>query len=396
MKIFSCFSVLDSEAIGFGDTPAGKWAVRNLHIGLLFWSGDFYDPTAPFLSSQSAILLGMESHTKLTPQFFFLSIGVLATLIASVSSFLSLAFATLDQVLPDALTASYQYGYASYSFESMRSALAILIIVFPVFLILSRLWARLMKKEMSRWDEVVRRWAIYLILFLASVTVIVDLVMLVRYFVSGEITLRFILKVAATLIAASIPGWYYAQLLRPAAARRLVWERWAIWKSVVLVLALIVWSFTVMGSPDSQRDLRLDQRRVEDLQSIQWQVISYWQQKEILPESLSELSNPISSYMVPRDPEFQKGKSYEYAKRSDMTFELCATFAQPMPEGWVEQGRGYGGVMGMRDMDIAVSSMPYPGPGGAGDSWDHEAGRTCYERTIDPELYPPFPKPEKR
>lgn len=334
----------------------------------------------------------MESNKKLTPHFFFLSVGVLVTLIASVASFLNLVFGTLDQVFPDVLTASYQYGYASYSYEGMRSALAILIIVFPVFLILSRFWLRAQRGQMTHWDGIIRKWVMYLILFLASVTIIVDLVTLVRYFVSGEITVRFLLKVAITLVAAGMAGYYYIRQLRRGDTKKI--DVWLSIKSSVLVLAAIVWAFCVMGSPMSQRDLRLDQRRIEDLQSIQWQVISFWQQKEKLPETLAELSNPISSYMVPQDPEFQKGNAYEYKKLAAMTFELCATFAQPMPEGWVEhRGYGYGGgIMPMRD--VAVSSMPYPG--GAGESWDHDTGRTCYERTIDPELYPPFPKPEKR
>ncbi len=333
----------------------------------------------------------MEPNKKLTPQFFFLSIGVLVTLIASVSSFLNLVFGTLDQVFPDVLTASYQYGYSTYTYENMRSALAILIIVFPVFLILYRLWLRAQRTELSHWDSVLRKWVTYLILFLATTTAIVDLVVLVRYFVSGEITVRFVLKVAITLIAAGIAGFYYTRQLRKAADTKLTW--WIAIKSSILVLAAIVWAFCVMGSPMSQRDLRLDQRRIEDLQSIQWQVVSFWQQREKLPVTLQEMTDPISSYMVPKDPEFQKGKVYEYKKLADMKFELCATFALPMPEGWVEYGKGYGGVMPMRD--IAVSSMPYPGPGSMGESFDHEAGRTCFERTIDPEVYPPYPKSER-
>lgn len=336
-------------------------------------------------------------NKKLSPLFFFLSISVLVTLITSVSAFLNLTFATLDHVFPDVLTATYQYGYASYSFEGMRSALALLIIVFPVFLFLSRVWIRVQKQGMSHWDEVVRRWVLYLILFLAGIIVIVDLVTLVRYFVSGEITTRFVLKVGLVLIVAGMAGWYYLGQLRRSTETK--WNIWLAIKSSVLVLAAIVWSFCVMGSPLSQRDLRLDQRRIEDLQSIQWQVINYWQQREKIPESLEQLSDPISNYMVPRDPEFQKGNTYEYRPLGDRTaksvkFELCATFAQPMPEGWVDYGGGgYGGVMPMRD--IAVSSMPYPGPRGVGDSWFHKEGRTCYERTIDPELYPPYPKPVK-
>lgn len=325
----------------------------------------------------------MEPNKKLTPHFFFLSIGVLVTLIASVSAFLNLAFATLDHVFPDVLNATYQTGYVSYSFEGMRSALAVLIIVFPVFLILSRLWIRAQKQERSLWDQVLRKWVLYLILFLASITVVVDLVTLVRYFVSGEITVRFLLKVALVLVVAGLAGWHYVRALKG----QYDWTvKWVALKSGVLTLALIVWSFSVMGSPMSQRDLRLDQRRIEDLQSIQWQVITFWQQKQKLPQSLDELSNPLSGFVVPKDPEFQKGRAYEYMSKSSKTFELCATFSLPIPEGWVENGGG--GVMPMRD--VAVSSMLYGGVGG--DSWKHDVGRTCFERTIDPDMYPPFQK----
>lgn len=333
----------------------------------------------------------MEPSQKLTPKFFFLAIGSLVTLIASVSAFLNLVFASLDHVFPDVLTASYQYGYVSYSYDAMRSALAILIIVFPVFLLLSSLWKKMAQTKMSHWDEIIRKWIIYLILFLASITVIVDLVTLVRYFVSGEITVRFILKVVVTLLVAGMVGWHYLRALKSTPKNR--WDTWLLVKSVILVLAAIVWSFTVMGGPASQRNLRLDQRRVEDLQSIQWQVISFWQQKEKLPVSLDEFKNPISGYMVPQDPEFEKGNVYEYKKLGDKKFELCATFTLPIPKGWVEYNKGGYGIAPVPTRDIAVSSMPYPG--GVNDSWDHQVGRTCFERTIDPELYPPYPKPLK-
>ncbi len=329
-------------------------------------------------------------NKKLTPYFFFLSIGVLVTLVTSVSALLQLVFSTLNKVFPDALNATYQYGYASYSFEEIRNSLAVLIIVFPVFLMLSRLWIRLSQKPLSHWDAVIRKWVLYLILFLASVTVVVDLVTLVRYFVSGEITIRFLLKVAAVLIVAGLGGWHYVRQLKNPADR---YNKIIALKASVLVLAGIVWAFCVIGSPMAQRALRFDQRRIEDLQSIQWQVINRWQQKGTFPETLEELSDPISSYMVPKDPEFEKGRVYEYKKIRGLTFELCATFSKPMPKGWVEYGKGgYGEVRPMQD--VAVSSMPYPGA--REDSWDHDAGRTCFERTIDPELYPPFPKPEKR
>ena len=145
-----------------------------------------------------------------------------------------------------------------------------------------------------------------------------------------------------------------------------------------------------MGSPSEQRALRLDDRRVQDLQSIQWQVINFWQQKETLPKELKELANPIASFIVPIDPEFEKGLTYEYYVKSDLTFELCATFSKPIPQGWREYSNG--GAIPYSEKDIAVSSYPYPGVSGVNESWSHEAGRTCFTRTIDKDIYAPYPK----
>ncbi len=345
----------------------------------------------------------MEPSRKLTPKFFFLSVGVIASLIASASAFLSLLFTTLDHVFPDVLTASYQYGYVSYSFDQMRSSIALLIIIFPVFLTLSHFWNKNIAKGLSHWDEVLKRWAFYLIIFLATLMVVIDLVTLVRYFVSGEITVRFILKVVAVLMTAKIVGINYLSDLGVKVPMMSKHKNvFLATISSILVIFAVVYGFIVMGGPGSQRNLRLDQRRIEDLQSIQYQVINFWQQKEKLPVSLDEFKNPISSYMIPQDPEFEKGLAYEYRVLNDLpatqagkTFQLCATFALPIPKGYVENSKG-GGVYGeiMPARDIAVSSMPYPG-GGMNDSWDHQAGRTCFDRTIDPELYPPYPKPLK-
>ncbi len=328
-------------------------------------------------------------HKKVTPLFFFLSLGTVVALIVSVSALLNLSFETLNHAFPDVLTDTYTYGYMNYSYDGVRSMLALLIIVFPIFLILERFWSKAAHKaDLSNWDATLRRWAIYVILFLASITIITDLVVLVRYFVSGEITTRFILKVLLTLLVAGMTGWYYIRTLQTKKG-----ARWFGIVAALLVIAMIVWSFNVIGSPADQRKFRMDQRRLDDLQSIQWQVINYWQQKEKMPLTLDELSNPLSGYILPRDPEFQKGMLYEYKKVGDKSFELCATFAMPLPQGWVPGSTGgYYPMDSVRDVPISAVA-PYPA--GVQDSWDHEAGRACFTRTIDPDLYPPFPKPAK-
>jgi len=320
----------------------------------------------------------METQTKHSAQggklnigFFFLSLGVLISLITSVVSFLNLAFALLDKRFPDVLNASYQYGYNTYDYESIRMSLATLIIFFPVFLVISYFWNKFMKKHMSHADDMVKKWLIYILLFLSSLVVIID------------------------LVVALFVGVYYIFVLTD---RRKVFGfsvgLWSAIKSGALVLLLIYFSFYVMGSPQTQRLLRLDDRRITDLQSIQNAVINYWQQKEKLPLTLSELSNPLSGFTLPVDPEFEKGFVYEYKIKEGLTFELCATFVKPIPKGWRENTNYYAEpYLGAKD--IAVSSYPAYPVSGTNESWDHEAGHTCFERTIDKDIYPPYPKPEQ-
>lgn len=160
---------------------------------------------------------------------------------------------------------------------------------------------------------------------------------------------------------------------------------------LVIVISAIVWSFMIIGSPAQQRVWRFDDRRVQDLQSIQSQVITYWQQKEKLPIELKDVVNAMNGYSVPVDPEFEKGNKYEYKATGKMTFELCANFGAPIPKGWQENKGGVVYAVPGNLGNDAVSSYPYPGTG-TNESWSHEAGRTCFERTIDKDIYQPFPK----
>ncbi len=327
---------------------------------------------------------------SLTPKFFFLSLGVLVSLIVSVVSAISLFFETLKKVMPDVLNANYYYGYNSYSYESMRTMLATLIIAFPLYLILSYFWNKTIKKGIEGWNVTAFKWLIYLILFLAIVVFAVDLITLVNNFVSGELTARFAWQVLGTAVIAGLAwGYYFSKLkdFKKEKNKKILCKVFVL-SAVLLFAASIFFGFKVMGSPATQRALRLDSRRVSDLQSIQWQVINYYQQKEAMPQKLEDLKDPLSYSSIPVDPEFEKGKVYEYNLKEGLTFELCADFSAPMPQGWVEDG---GVKVIPMFADKMATSIAYPG-GMSDDSWDHEAGRTCFERTIDPEIYKPFTK----
>lgn len=333
-----------------------------------------------------------EAPRKITPKFFFLSLGVLVSLITSVTAFLNLAFAILDFKYPDVLNATYQYGYNSFNYNGARSYIAILVIFLPIFLVLVRYWKKTVHGSLGVIDEAIRKWMLYLIIFLSVLVAAVDLVTLVQYFVGGEITTRFIIKVIVTLFVAFCTGIYYLNEIKTTKWKKSI-DILVPWAVVLVPLALVIWSFSIIGTPGQQRLWRLDDKRVSDLQNIQGQVINYWQQKQKLPATLEELANPTTYFSIPVDPEFQNGKTYTYKATGDLSFELCATFSAKMPQGWNEYKNS--GVMPMYEMGSGVATdVAYPYPGyGSNQSWDHDAGEKCFTRTIDKDLYPPYPKP---
>ena len=121
----------------------------------------------------------------------------------------------------------------------------------------------------------------------------------------------------------------------------------ALMTGMILLVALAVGAaFYVLGPPSQQRLLRLDERRVEDLNGIRAAVNDYWRQNNRLPASVEEAGHGTALY---RDPE--SGEVYEYRVRGERSYELCAVFERAFtPEE----------------------------PGLANRFWPHPAGRHCF------------------
>jgi len=143
---------------------------------------------------------------------------------------------------------------------------------------------------------------------------------------------------------------------------RLNYLDWAI-----VVFIAIIGGFFIVGSPTTQRDRRFDEVRVSNLQQIQSELINYWANKNKLPANLDSLNNSISGFAVPKDP--QDNRAYEYIVTNSLAFQLCANFKTEGDSSNIGSGM--------------VQPMIYP----YNQNWNHRIGRTCFERTIDPQLY---------
>ena len=103
--------------------------------------------------------------------------------------------------------------------------------------------------------------------------------------------------------------------------------------ATALVTAVIAWGFVVTGSPDTRRQERLDERRVEDLQTIhreiQLLVRDPARPGELvrpLPATLEEAAHrAVDRRVTLLDPETEL--PYGYRVVDATTYELTATFA---------------------------------------------------------------------
>src|SRR3989344_5508902 len=272
---------------------------------------------------------------KVTPKDFFLWVGVMVSLYGGVVAYITLVFDYINHAFPNPVTNAYYPGAysASISYES-----ATLIVLTPVLLVLMRLIRRSIAED-------------------------------------------FFLKVLAVFL---VVGWGFMHFL---ADLRGYWEREPARAKMVnyavgfLVLATIIAGFFIIGTPKEMREQKQDAIRVQNLQNIQWQIVNYWQQKEELPASLSDVNDPISNNIVPVDP--QTKEPYEYEATGTLSFVLCSTFAG--------KGNSVENVSFDKPMAPArvVADKGFPI---TPDNWQHDAGRVCFDRTIDPERYPPYSK----
>ncbi len=298
---------------------------------------------------------------------FFLYLGMIAALYVSAVSILVITFQAVNSWFVDPLL-----YYTGANMGALRIAISALVIAFPLFIILSRAVYRDLTANSAKRELWIRRWLIYLTLFISGATLAVNGIVLINTFLEGELTGRFALKVlAVALVASAIFRYYLFDLRRDLSTTAPLVRQLGLGAAFGVLVALVV-GVLIVGTPGNQRLVRFDERRINDLASIQWQIVEYWQAKGTLPTELSLLNDPLSGYSAPADPE---GVPYEYRVTGELSFELCATFALASSA-----------VRGGSDRQIPYYVYPETG---AENNWEHEAGRACFERTIDPKKYPP-------
>ena len=324
------------------------WPSEEVEAALADWAeAPFPIPVPrrrPYLSAREAFLYLVMFVTLYTTAF---NVGVLL-------------FQVIERWIPDPA----RLVADRYSPERVRGGVAAVLIAFPIFLYLSSLVGRTLRRDPEKRSSPIRKWLTYLTLFVAAIVIIGDLTVLVTKLLGGELAPRFLFKTLVVLaIAGTVFGHYLGDLQREesaprdASARRASRLARAAAAGVFLTLAL---GLFMAGSPRSERQRRLDQQRVEDLRAISAAVQDYYREYRALPDSLGLLAQlPQGGVEAIRDP--LSGQPYEYQPLDSLRYQLCARFDAADSTSWP------------RDRER---------PGGPSPFRRHSAGRECFELRV--------------
>ncbi len=335
-----------------------------------------------------------DGKTKILDIFLYLGIGI--SLVVSITNFLQVLFTAIDRKFVDILNYT---TYVDMTYSDMRFAIASLVVMFPIYVGLSWYVARDIEKYLYKQDITVRKALIYCTLFITVLSLIGTLVSVVYTYLGGDLSVRFGLKALSVFaVAASVFGYYMYSLRRDYSKKTLVPVFIALLAGGV-VIASVVWSISIIGTPKEMRAKKIDSTRLSDLSRIQQEVFNRFQTTDKLPISLSELNNAFQGYTVPVDPETREAYEYKVITQptlrmnydtkkkemvTDAVFEICGTFTTVREFN----DRGQLAVVGKDGVMMSEYSVAnYYYDGDQSPYWNHAAEDTCFKRVITPDMY---------
>ncbi len=353
-----------SEIQDFIERAQAGGASEQSVVGMLTARGwpekQIYEALAAHYEKVTGLQIPRRAGTGTAAKDAFFYLLIFSTLATWTIELGALAFTLLDRWLPDNLFSTPNPGYDLYS---VASSIASVLVAFPIYLLVSRVVLRDERAHPEKLSSPVRKWLTYMALVIAAGIFIGDLINALTYLLRGEITSRFLAKSFVVLVLSGGVFFYYFFGLKRSEESEVhgKWGRdlWMAALSGVAVTIILILGFLYIGTPNTQRMLRADRKRVQDLYQLSGKIQGLWTDKHKLPEHLDELPDIALADPVTR-------AAYDYRIREGSRYQLCATF-------------------------VATSSQ-----NAASDSnaWSHPAGRHCFDfdaaqMTSNPYVYFP-------
>lgn len=137
----------------------------------------------------------------------FLHLLTFGLLYAWATSLIMLLFTYINFAFPDPAWRT-SYSQLQEALSIIRAQLAIVIVSFPIFLIVWNFLLREVRRHPETAKGFLRRWLVYLSLFVGAITLSADTMTLIYYLLEGQLTVRFVMKVSVLfLISGGLVGY---------------------------------------------------------------------------------------------------------------------------------------------------------------------------------------------
>lgn len=142
--------------------------------------------------------------------FHLLTFGALYTW---ATSLVLLFFTYINFALPDPAWRTSQ-RQIDEAMSIIRAELAIVIVAFPIFLILWHFLLREVRRDSEKAKGAIRRWLVYLSIFIGSLTLSGDVITLIYFLLEGQMTTRLLLKAGVLFVIAGSLVLYLVYTIR--------------------------------------------------------------------------------------------------------------------------------------------------------------------------------------
>lgn len=262
-------------------------------------------------------------NTQSPKYSFYYLLSLVALIFTAISAGLIL-FGIIDDSFKDA----WAYNMYRNSDGQYKFAISALLIAAPTYYLTVYLINRGLKKLELAINSNLRRWLTYLILFVSALIILGIFIGIVHNFLSGALTLAFMLKLSSVLIiAGAIFSYYFWDIRRVNFEQKNPVQRLYKIISIVLLSAIFIAAWFFVELPADSRARQLDEKLMSNINQLENAVNAYYTSNGSLPTSLEDLEGEDSVYLEKRHLYDQEnGKAIEYRKESDDSFVFCAEF----------------------------------------------------------------------
>ncbi len=169
------------------------------------WSRDQVTSALGAFSSVDFPVPVPRPKSQLSARDAFMYLVMFGMLYVTAYNFGNLLFQFINLAFPDPLIDQYGDSVG----RQIRWATSSLLVAFPVFLFVASRISKSITDDPTQRTSGVRKWLTYLTLSVAACIIVGDLIYLLNSLLSGDLTVRFVLKsLTVGLIAGTIFGYY--------------------------------------------------------------------------------------------------------------------------------------------------------------------------------------------